>query len=438
MNARRLSVFQKIGRRFSLAALLWCLCLSGALAQDAVVKDSRYYIQQAITAYRAKDYGAYLENMKQALMLRPEHPVIMYNLAGAYALNGKTNEALSLLGTLSQSGLIFSTDDEDFASLKTAAEFTEIAKQFEANKAAVTHSAQALTLDEKGLVTEGVAYDAATKTFYVSSVHKRKIVSLNSKGEARDFSSASDGLWSVLGMKVDARRRLLWVASAAMPQMMNFTDNDKNRTGVFKYDLKTGKLVKKYLLPDTGRGHVFGDLVVHPSGDVYVTDSITPDVYVISARKDELEHYAGTEHFISPQGLDFSADGKKLFMSDYLLGLFVFDVQTKQLTHLEHADNISLFGLDGIYFYKGSLLAVQNGTNPQRVVRLYLNPQMTRVERLELIESNNPACDEPTLGVILKDNFYFIANSQWSTVNEKGELAPADKLRQPVILKTKL
>ncbi|HEY0546575.1 MAG TPA: tetratricopeptide repeat protein [Pyrinomonadaceae bacterium] len=438
MNARRLSVFQKIGRRFSLAALLLCLCLSGAHAQDAVVKDSRYYIQQAVTAYRAKDYGAYLENLKQALTLRPEHPVIMYNMAGAYALNGKTNEALSLLGTLAESGLIFPTDDEDFASLKSAQLFKEIVTKFEANKAAVTHSAQALTLDEKGLVTESVAYDAATATFYVSSVHKRKIVSIDAKGLARDFSSASDGLWSALGMKVDARRRMLWVASAAMPQMMHFSEADKNRTGVFKYDLKTGKLIKKYLLPDTTKGHVFGDLVVHSSGDVYVTDSVTPDVYVITARKDELEHYAGPEGFISPQGLDFSGDEKKLFMSDYLLGLFVFDLKTNKLTKLEHADNISLFGLDGIYFYKGSLIAVQNGTNPQRVVRLHLNPQMTRVERLELIESNNPVCDEPTLGVISKDSFYFIANSQWSTVNEKGEQASEDKLRKPVILKTKL
>jgi hypothetical protein len=228
------------------------------------------------------------------------------------------------------------------------------------------------------------------------------------------------------------------VASAALPQMMNFSESDKNRTGVFKYDLKTGKLLKKYLLPDTTKGHVFGDLVVHSSGDVYVTDSTTPGVYGISQKKDAMEVYAGPESFISPQGVDFSADGKKLFMSDYLLGLFVFDVKSRKFARLEHAENVSLYGLDGIYFYKGSLLAVQNGTIPQRVVRLFLNPAMTRVEKLEVIESNNPACDEPTLGVISKDDFYFIANSQWSTVNEKGELAAAEKLHKPVILKTKL
>ncbi len=438
MNARRRSVFQNFGRRLPLTSLLIALFLTAVFAQDAVVKDIRYYTQQALQAYRAKDYAAYLENMKRAQSLRPEHPTIMYNMAGAYALNGKSVEALATLGRVAQMGLIYPTDDEDFASIKSSEEFKEIVKKFEANNAPVTHSTQALTLDEKGLVTEGVAYDPVTVTFYVSSVHRRKIVSLNSKGEARDFSNPQDGLWGVLGMRVDAKRRVLWVASAALPQMMNFSESDKNRTGVFKYDLKTGKLLKKYLLPDTTKGHVFGDLVVHPSGDVYVTDSTTPGVYVISQQKDAMEVYAGAESFVSPQGLDFSADGKKLFMSDYLLGLFVFDVKSRKFIHLEHPENVSLYGLDGIYFYKGSLLAVQNGTNPQRVVRLFLNPSMTRVERLEVIESNNPACDEPTLGVISKDIFYFIANSQWSTVNEKGELAAAEKLHKPVILKTKL
>jgi hypothetical protein len=438
MNARRPSVFQNFGRRLPLISLLLTLFLTAALAQDVVVKDTRYFVQQALQAYRAKDYAAYLENMKQAQSLRPEHPTLMYNMAGAYALNGKSVEALATLGRVAQMGLIYPTDDEDFASIKSAEEFKAIVKKFEANKAPVTHSTQALTLEEKGLVTEGLAYDPVSATFFVSSVHKRKIVSVNSKGEARDFSDAQDGLWCVLGMKVDAGRRVLWVASAALPQMMNFSESDKYRTGVFKYDLKTGKLLKKYLLPDTTKGHVFGDLVVHASGDVYVTDSATPGVYLISQQRDALEVYAGAESFISPQGVDFSADGKKLFMSDYLMGLFVFDVKTKKLTKLEHPENISLYGLDGIYFYRGSLLAVQNGTIPQRVVRLFLNPAMTRVERLEVIESNNPLADEPTLGVISKDNFYFIANSQWSTVNEKGELAPAEKLHRPSILKTKL
>jgi hypothetical protein len=40
--------------------------------------------------------------------------------------------------------------------------------------------------------------------------------------------------------------------------------------------------------------------------------------------------------------------------------------------------------------------------------------------------------------VLVKDTFYFIANSQWPLVDEHGKLAPDDKLQDPVVLKMKL
>ena len=440
MNAVPTRVFQIIGKRFLVTALLiFSFTIGGSFAQNEVVKDARYYTQQAIQAYRVKDYPAYLENMKQAQSLRPDHPTIMYNLAGAYALNGKSREAIDWLGRVALMGLIYPAgEDEDFASIRNSDEFKALLRIFETNKTPVTHSVEAFTLEEKGLVTEGLAYDPVTETFYVSSIHKRKIVSVDKKGEARDFSNSQDGLWSVQGMKVDAKRRILWVCTTAFPQMMNFTERDKNRTGVFKYDLRTGKLLKKYLLPDITKGHAFGDLAIHPSGDVYVTDSVTPAIYVISRQKDLLELYVGLEPFASPQGLDFSTDGKQMFVADYGRGIFVFEVKSKKFKKVESPSSVSLLGIDGLYFYRGDLITVQNGVRPHRVVRLFLNEAMDRVETSDVIEANNPIFDEPTLGVIVKDDFYYIANSQWESVNEKGELAPVEKLRKPIVLKARL
>ena len=61
-----------------------------------------------------------------------------------------------------------------------------------------------------------------------------------------------------------------------------------------------------------------------------------------------------------------------------------------------------------------------------------------RVEKLEVIEANNPVFDEPTLGVVVGEQFYFIANSQWGAIDEKGRLASAEKLRDPIVLRLKL
>jgi hypothetical protein len=47
-----------------------------------------------------------------------------------------------------------------------------------------------------------------------------------------------------------------------------------------------------------------------------------------------------------------------------------------------------------------------------RVVRLYLNRARDRIERLEILERRNPLFDGITTGVIVKDNFYYMAKIQ--------------------------
>jgi hypothetical protein len=142
--------------------------------------------------------------------------------------------------------------------------------------------------------------------------------------------------------------------------------------------------------------------------------------------------------FVSPQGLAFSGDERHLFMADYSSGLFEIDVRTKKVVHLPPLEGATLLGIDGLYFYNGTLIGVQNGVAPWRVVQMFLSDGFKRVERLKIIEANNPVFDEPTLGVLVKNSFYFVANSQWGLVDEKGQLGPADKLADPIVLRVRL
>lgn len=410
------------------------------VAQVKQSKDARHYVQQAVKAYKEKDYASFLENMKMAVDLRPAHQPYMYNLAVGYALVGNKKEALTWLARGAEMGLVYpAAEDDDFNSIKDTAEFKAILKKIESNKLPVINSRLAFTVKEKGLIPESVAYDPATQTFYLSSVHKRKILSIDKKGEVREFATAQrDGLWSVMGMKVDGVRRALWVCVTAHPQMENYREEEQGMSGIFKYDLRNGKLVKKYLLPNRPKAHWLGDLIVNSRGDLFATDSVSPAVYTIPRRSDELELFMEDEEFASPQGLALSADEKHLFMADYTKGVFVIDLQNKRALVLTPSRNSTLLGIDGLYFHKGSLIAIQNGVNPHRVIRLSLNRQANAVERFEVIEANNPLFDEPTLGVLIEDMFYYVANSQWGAIDEKGQLAPVEKLREPVILKMKL
>jgi hypothetical protein len=98
------------------------------------------------------------------------------------------------------------------------------------------------------------------------------------------------------------------------------------------------------------------------------------------------------------------------------------------------APHTTMLGIDGIYFYKGSLIASQNGINPVRIVRIYLSKDYRAVDKFKVVEANNPLFGEPTLGTIVNDTFYYNANSLWD--DSKGQPPPMDK--DHTILKVRL
>ncbi|HEV7397267.1 MAG TPA: SMP-30/gluconolactonase/LRE family protein, partial [Pyrinomonadaceae bacterium] len=410
-------------------------CGPGTLAQSP--QDVRPYLQKARDAYRAKNYPELIESMKQALNLRPNYGRYVYTVAAGYALSGNKEEAFAWLNRLADMGLVYAIDrDDDFKSLKGDERFIAAIQRFENNRKPIGNSVNAFTVNEKGLVPEGIAYDPVEKIFYLGAVYKRKIIRVNSAGEAKDFSSPADNLWSVMGMRVDSKRRVLWVCTASHPQMMNFNEKENGLSGVFKYDLKTGKLVKKYLVPADSKSHWLGDLVLDSRGEVFATDSVTPAIYRLNQEKDSLEVFLKNDAFVNVQGLAFSKDEKQLFMADYLKGVFVIDMKTKMPTLMATSPTITMLGLDGLYFHDWKLIGIQNGVSPNRLVQISMKD--TEVTKLEVLEANNTVFDEPTLAVLVGDSLFYIANSQWGAIDEKGRLASVDKLKDPVVLKIKL
>ena len=237
-------------------------------------------------------------------------------------------------------------------------------------------------------------------------------------------------------MKVDARRRILWASTTAFPQMAGHSASDEGKAGVFKYDLATGKLLNKYLLPNTPEKHALGDLTVDKTGRVYATDSVAPVIYTIAPGGNSLEVFLRDPVFNSLQGLAFTKDEKILYVADYSKGIFRIDMPSKTITQIKPSQNVTLLGIDGLYFHGGNLIAVQNGVNPQRVILISLNRDKTEALATRTLEANHADFFEPTLGVMVENNFYYVANSQWPLVNEKGVL-DKEKLREPVILKLK-
>ena len=73
---------------------------------------------------------------------------------------------------------------------------------------------------------------------------------------------------------------------------------------------------------------------------------------------------------------------------------------------------------------------------PHRVVGLTLSGDGLQVTASRVLARGLEQFDEPTLGVVQGDTFYFVANSHWNRFDREGNL-PAD-LTGPVVMKVSL
>ncbi len=95
---------------------------------------------------------------------------------------------------------------------------------------------------------------------------------------------------------------------------------------------------------------------------------------------------------------------------------------------MAHGRDVAVNGIDGLYLVGDSLLAVQNGTEPNRVIHLYLDPTLTRVLRWEPLDSNSPGLGAPTHGTMVGGDFFYLANSGWDQLADDGSVKPGAAL----------
>ena len=410
-------------------------------SQSDTNKNLGEYLFQGLDAYQKQDYSGFLSNYQKALKLAPNNCEIMYNLARAYALKGHEEESIKLLNRVVDLGFYFtensrfnSDEIKDFTLIKNTDEFKNILTKIREKNVPVNNSKIAFKIPEKDLMPESIAFDPVEKIFYLGSVYKCKIISIDREGVIKDFvSERQDGLWSVSGLKVDAKNRFLWANSSVIPGMKGFNGQNHGFTGVFKYNLENGSLIKKYLLISP-IGHSFNDLVVTSHGDVFLTDSYFGAIYKIPHNKDELELFVKPNRFSYPNGIALSNDEKYLYVS-HVEGVTVIRLDNKSYFALSNPEDITMTGIDGLYFYKNSLIAIQNH-RPPRVIRFYLNKDFDQVRSGKIIEFNNPLIRSPTTGTLIDNSFYYAANSQLKCYTDDHKIFPLDKLNEIIIMKS--
>lgn len=394
----------------------------------------------ATAAYESKDYARMEAELRAALALRPAHPTASYNLAAALALRGERDDAVAVLETLAEAGLVFDPGaDADFATLRNDRDFTSVRRAFARNGKPRGEATRAFRLRSTTFIPEGIAWDARRRHFYLGSVHERRIQRVLRDDTEVDFvKPGGGGLWAAFGMAVDRKRDLLWVASAAVPEMRDAVPAEIGRSALLAYALDSRELKHRFVLDDGPGPHALGDVVVLRDGTVYATDSRAGMLYALNPATGKFTAATRSGELASPQGLVLSRDRRALYVADYTQGLYRFDLESRALSRMEVDPEICVYGIDGLSLHDDALIAIQNGIRPHRVVRLRLADRGRRIGSARVLAASLREFEEPTLGVVVDDDFYFIANSQRNRFDEDRRLPPAEQLRRPLVMRIAL
>jgi DNA-binding beta-propeller fold protein YncE len=377
-----------------------------------------------------------MKEFRKILADQLDDPAALFNLALDYASIDDGAKAIDLLEKMAEAHTGMDPEEpagRPFQSISKNPRFLALVARIQKENPPVVRSTTEFVIHERDLAPEGIAYDPVDKKLYVSSLSKHKIICVNKDGSANDFkTSGQDGLGDTLGMKVDARRRILWVVSDVFA-----SDAADAHSGVYQYDLKTGALRFKHLLP-SGSTAFLNDVALSSSGEAFTTNTATGEVFRISPDHDGLDPFLPADTVPQANGIAVADDDKVLFVAGWI-GIARVDIATKQMKLLTKPRNISEAGMDGLYFYKRTLVGIQNSDlHPGRVMRYYLNSSMDTIERAEVLEAYNPLFEIPTTGTLVDDSLYFMANPQIDKEKKDGSMPPPNELQDIRILKLKL
>ncbi len=400
------------------ACLLLPAIALASLAARGAEPDWRTLNRQARTQAKAGDYAGLHDTLVQLAPAMPGSATIVYNLGASAARLGHAEEAVAALARLVDAGLAYDVGaDEDFAALAGRPDFEALRAHLAAGRAAIGTPHRLLAFAATDWLPESLAWDARTRRLFVSDVRHCEIRVVSDPARPSPAERRFARLpASVFALGVDARRGRLWATLATVAQADGCGEGPASaeRTALVALDLRTGRVLQRVEAALPG---VLGDMLVAGDGSVYVTESVHGAVLRLRPGARALERLDVAGEFPSPQMPALSADGRTLLVPDYARGLGELPLAGCPCAARWPANGPGVFsaGIDGLVRDGGSLLAVQNGVAPPRVIRLDAD-----LQRQQVLESGTPGFGEPTHAIVVDGALWFIADVGWDRFEESG------------------
>ena len=387
---------------FLLSTVLVCLPFA-ARPQEKEKDQVKGVPAEPVDAPEIREQIAILEKLKP---LVPDRAAVLYLLSAAKQHLGESLEAFAFLKECLAMGEGFDpSGDPAFLGLKGSKEFDGLVTKVHSDFPPVAQARLAFVTEEKDLIPEGLAYDEKHNLFYLSSLNRKKIVKIDSEGRASDFVPGDRyGLLPVLGIRLDPADGSVWAD----------TFEDAGRAELVHFD-SSARLLGRYAPKDRAK-HGFNDLVVRKNGEVITTDSLNNQVFRLDPRSHEFAALPVNRLLFYPNGIALADDDRTAYVSD-AVGIVKMDLREGTSRDVDPGPRNTLAGVDGLYWRKGSLIAVQNGIGSPRIASFRLSKDGNRVTQTKVLENHTPFTVLPTTGAIRGNDFYFIANSQIDNLN---------------------
>lgn len=273
-------------------------------------------------------------------------------------------------------------------------------------------------------LSEGFAYDPKSKRLFAGSVVARSLYQVIG-GKVEQVPVGPMG--SPFAMVVDAKRKAAWVGTGRVEQtpaaQMAFT-------GLIAFSLKQGAERIRVAAPSA---KALNDLAVAADGTVYASDSAGGGVYRLKPGAEAIDLLVAPGRLQSPQGIAIDPVRDRLYVSDYLRGIAIVDLASGRIGQLSAPATAMLDGTDGLLWDGDGLIAIQNGVQPNRIVRLSLNPNGSAVTTLTVLEQAHSAWGEPTVGQRIEGGLLYASDPQWDRFAAGGAMKGEEPLRPNII-----
>ncbi|MBS0556619.1 MAG: hypothetical protein JSR27_04300 [Proteobacteria bacterium] len=378
--------------------------------------------------------------LKRVGELSPNSGDLKMQLALAYAkLDDKSNAYDTLIRMQTQGFGYDISKDSRFDPIHGTKVWDYLVANLQVNSKQFGEGKTAFSLPKGDYLYDALAWDAKRGGLLAGSARDGAIRRVDAHGKLVDFikPDSSNGLWGVDSLAVDATRGKLYAGSSSTAIYQGFTGDNAGHSGIFEFDLATGKLLHKYVFPQNGDVHRLTSLAVASGGKVYAADAMGRQIFTIE--DGQLRDIVNNPKLTSITGLAVSGDGRTLYLADYTLGIFGFDVATGKAFELAHDQSrLVLGGIVSMQWFDGTLVIVEDGMVPKRIMRLQLDKDGRSVASTMPLDVAHPEFVALGASTVAVDKLYTIANRQESLYDNHGVLTEADKLAPTTIFRSNL